>query len=258
MIERKTPIFTKGRILKNEMLTLMRDLPQQFIDITYQSYSDGIITGFHMTTDEGEITIHPGMLKYAGELFILNTPKHIKYEKNAREQFLKINFEKPYENEDFKGQSAHIILETSEPSTNQLLLARFHLSSGAYLRLDYETLEDFKTGHNTLNIVEQPNSSISGTTLSPIILEYFVKKLMGYKTQNTHDLGIIYHVLSTDIPVSFDNLEFYIKMRLNNAGLVFERNEQLHKSLNDVLDLARREQRQNNPRKNSTHKLIVD
>lgn len=49
MLTHIVPKFEKGRILKTEMLENLRDYPRSFLDIRYQDFSDGIITGMNVT-----------------------------------------------------------------------------------------------------------------------------------------------------------------------------------------------------------------
>jgi len=256
--ERKKPIFTKGRILKNEMLASICDFPRSIMDICLANYSDGIISGLDLTVDDKDITIAAGIVKYQGEILVLDAPLKVPYMADGSEQILKLQFQEAYKVSDFEGRVALVVLESGEcEQLDELELARFRLSQGAYLRLNYQDFEDFKTGHNTLNIVNQPYSSISGRTLAPVILKYFVRELLKYKTENPHDLAIIYQVLNGEVSISKELLINYIKIRLSEERKV-EDNNDLHQGLTRVLKKAKQEERGSGRAARGNRRLIVD
>jgi len=79
--ESKTPIFTKGRMLKNEMLESLRDFPRDVTAILYVNHVDGVIAGLDLTVDDTHITISKGIVKYKEELLVLGEILQIPYEK---------------------------------------------------------------------------------------------------------------------------------------------------------------------------------
>ena len=259
--ERKKPIFTKGRILKNEMLELMRDFPRNITNIYLANQADGVISGLDLLVDNTHITITPGIVKYEDELLILNEQLKIPYVADGSIQLLKLQFQESYETKDFTGQDVIVFLENLEDdecSKDEMEIARFRLSKGAYLRSDYQDFEDFKTGHNTLNIVNQPYSSISGQTLSPVILRYFARELLKFKTENSHDLSIVYQVLNQEVSISKELLVNYVQIRLNDDQLKLEGNKDLHKGLTQVMKKAKLEARGSRRTTSGNRKLIVD
>ena len=262
MIERfetKKPIFTKGRILKNEMLAALRDFPRAVTDIFLKPYCDGVIFGFELDANQTQIMIAPGIVKYQGELIVLDAPLAVPYVANNREQFLKLQFEDRYQTADFAGFVVNVILDQQQSQRqNELEIASFKLSQGAYLRLDYQDFEDFKTGHNTLNIVNQPYSSTSGTTLSPIILKYFVNELVRYRTQNAQDLALIYQVLNQNTTVNRELLVYYLENRLATSGAIYQSNEALHAGLVQVLKKVQLAQNEVKQTVSSNRRLLVD
>jgi len=258
MFERKKPIFTKGRILKNEMLENMRDFPKNITDILLANHSDGVIVGLDLSVDDHDITISPGIVNDKGEILVLNEALKIPYVATGGEQILKLQFEDAYQTKDFEGRMVNVVLESVATKAEEMELARFRLSQGAYLRLNYQDFEDFKTGHNTLNIVNQPYSSISGQTLSPVILKYFARELLTYKTENPHDLAVVYQVLNKEVSISKELLANYIKIRLKEEHANVQNNDDLHKGLTHILKQAKREQRGSGKALSGSRKLIVD
>ena len=259
MFEKRKPIFTKGRILKNEMLESLRDFPRNVTDIFLTSQKEGVISGFELTVDDTDITIAPGIVKYQDEILVLDESLKIPYVSTGNEQILKLHYQDKYQTSDFEGRIVNVVLEENECNqSNEIELARFRLSQGAYLRLNYQDLEDFKTGHNTLNIVNQPYSSVSGSTLNPIILQYFARELLKYKTENVHDLAIIYQVLNQNVSISKELLVNYIKIRLKEGNMKHVTNEALHKGLSYILKKAKLEESGSKRSLGDNRRLIVD
>ena len=258
MFKKNNPKFTQGRILKNEMLEELRDFPRTVVDITYANYSAGIISGFDLRVDQENITISQGIVKYQKEIIVLGETIKIPYEADDTKQILKLQFGENVIDADFETRVVKIILEEKPPQPeNELELARFRLSKGAYLRLDYQNFEDFLTGHNTLNLVHQPYSSTNGTTLNPTILKYFARELLTYKTEHPHDLAIIYQVLNQNASISQELLTNYLQTRIEESEPI-QTNEQIHNGLAQILKLVKREVKSPKRSSNSNRKLIVD
>lgn len=256
--EEKKPIFTKGRILKNEMLESLRDFPRHVTEILLESQTEGVISGFDLKVDERHITIKPGIVKYQSEVMVLGTALKIPYTADGSEQVLKLQFQDRYQSADFEGRRVHMVLEKGPIRGNEMELARFRLSQGAYLRSDYQDFEDFKTGHNTLNIVNQPYSSMSGSTLNPAILSYFASALLEHQTANPHDLALIYQVLNQPVSISRALLVNYIKTRLKEADAPMESNADLHQGLVQILKKVISDVRDLKHSVSGHRRLIVD
>jgi len=258
MFERRMPIFTKGRILKNEMLELMRDYPRNVVEIFLASRSDGVIAGFDLNVDKASVIISRGIVKYQGEILVLDEVLNVPYEADGSEQVLKLRFGDHYQTSDFAGRGVSVVLERGVHQEDEMEIARFNLSKGAYLRSDYQDFDDFRTAHNTLNIVNQPYSSVSGQTLSPVILRYFARALLQYRTEHAHDLAIVYQVLNQEVSVSRELLANYVKVRLKDEGVRVESNGDLHQGLGRVLKKAKAEQREGGKMLSGGRKLIVE
>ena len=259
MFEKRTPVFTKGRILKKEMLESLRDFPRYVTDIFLAPYVDGVISGLDLTVDQENIMIAPGIIKYQGQLLLLGEVFTVPYQANGGDQILKLRMEAAYQTEDFEGRKVEVLLENGlDLHDHELELARFKLKEGAYLRSDYQGLSDFLTGYNTLNIVHQPYSSVEEITLHPAILRYFARELLACQTENPADLNICFQVLNQNQSISKELLTHYIRMRLKQPHLQLEDHVSLHQKLIKVLELAKSEQRRGTNAPMSGRKMIVD
>ena len=258
MFERRVPLFTKGRILKNEMLEELRDFPRHVTDIYFRSYADGVISGLDLQVDQEYIMISPGIVKHQKQLLLLSEAIKVAYKANGDEQILKLHLEKAYQTEDFAGQRVTVLLEDGcHLADCEVELARFQLKEGAYLRSDYQSLSDFMTGYNTLNIVHQPYSGWEGQTIHPAILRYFARELCTYKTENPHDLHICYQVLNGERSMSKEALQYYFTMRLGD-DVQLDGNVSIHQNLIKVLEKAKMERRRGQKASVVSRKMIVE
>lgn len=92
MLTHIVPKFEKGRILKTEMLENLRDYPRSFLDIRYQDFSDGIITGMNVTVGENTLTIGRGIVKHKDRLYLLEQEQEVPYAATGRLSVLKLLF----------------------------------------------------------------------------------------------------------------------------------------------------------------------
>lgn len=258
MFAKKRPIFTKGRILKKEMLEAVRDFPQQLATLYLGPYSDGVIRGLELSVQDQQIWIAPGVVKREGQLVILDTALAVDYQTAGDTQLLKMSFSDVETTEDFETLQVEITLEKGvHIKENELELARFKLKSGAYLRTNYQSFSDFLTGYNTLNIVHQPYAGIERPTLHPQILKYFARQLLSYETKDPYDIQLSYQILNTHGSLSREVLIHYCQTRLqSNRDL--NHNEQLHQALDDVLQKLGRNHHLATTQVMSRGKLIVD
>ena len=182
------PTFQKGRILKLEMLEHLRDYPRDMLDIYYQDYSDGIITGADVIVNENRLTITKGIIKHEGHLYYLEQNQEIVYEITGNETIIKMRFYPEEKENDFIKFKTDILLdEQTEILPNELELARYKLKKGARLRSDYQSFEDFSTEFNTLNIIHTPYAGRGQSTIHPIVLHYFAKEVLHAGSRTMED-----------------------------------------------------------------------
>ena len=68
------PQFEKKRLLRVEMLDQLRDYPKDYLQLSYQGYSDGIVSGCKVSWDEGRLTLLPGIVWKGGNLYFMKEP----------------------------------------------------------------------------------------------------------------------------------------------------------------------------------------
>ncbi|MFF2484386.1 DNA and RNA helicase [Paenibacillus sp. NPDC058071] len=242
MFTDRYPSFTKGRILKTEMLDSLRDYPRHMLDIHYASHSDGVITGADVTVRGDVLTISRGIVKYGGRLYSMEQEAELPYTSTGKETLIKVRFpEEPVLRSDMTAYTAELVLdEETAVHKGELELGRFKLKQGARLRADYESFRDLMTEYNTLQFVHVRYSAFGESTLSPVIMRAFGDELLRSGSTDPYDLAFAMLCLNEGtaaLPV----IEHYISARLGYSqgpGRKPKENEQLYVSLRRILDNA--------------------
>lgn len=78
MFENKDTVFTKGRILTQEMLDLLYAWPRQTLQLYCRHLSEGVICGMEYEATDDDILIHPGILWKQGNLWFLHRALSLK------------------------------------------------------------------------------------------------------------------------------------------------------------------------------------
>ncbi|WPP42969.1 DNA and RNA helicase [Paenibacillus hunanensis] len=235
------PRFEKGRVLKTEMLEQVRDYPRVLANIEYDEYSDGILSGAHVTVDPAELIVAPGLVKFRGHLYMLEQSQRLFYEATENEQILRIRFEDNGSDRDFERLAGMLILDEQQPSADELELGRFKLKQGAVLRSDYIDFADMVTEFNTWNPVSACYAGIGQCTLRPEVIHRFARELLQTGTQEAADYAFAFMALNTQ-RVERTVLEHYIAAR-NQTELVSGSNMKLHRQLTVILQDAARGKR---------------
>nr|WP_232337157.1 DNA and RNA helicase [Lysinibacillus timonensis] len=228
------PTFQKGRILKLEMLENLRDYPRHLMDIYYQNYSDGIITGANIIVHQNSLTITKGIIKLNGHLFYIEQDHVMSYEETGNETIVKIRCHPEERDQDFLKYNVELLLdEHTEILPNELELARFKLKKGSRLRSDYQDLEDFSTEFNTLNIVHVLYAGFSQSTLHPAILRYFAKEVLKVGSTGSEDTMFAMLCLNNGV-VERELLHLYLANRFGHDYEEYT-NGQIHRYLVRIL-----------------------
>jgi hypothetical protein len=208
------PQFQKGRILKTEMLENLRDFPRDFWDIFLHNYSDGIIAGAAMTVSDNIISITKGIVKFQEKLYLLDQELQLVVAAAPQEVFVKVKFDGPVVGSDFLVHNSRLIIETKPLQQDELELGRFKLNEGAQLRSVYRDFDDFVTEYNTLNIVHVPYAGLGKSTVSPMLIQYFLKQVIKGLTQNAFDISFFMQCFNAE-RVERDAILYYLTNRLS-------------------------------------------
>lgn len=257
MFEVKHPFFKKNRILKIEMLELLRDFPKDIIHVYFEDYSDGIIQGLKPIVKENMLSFSQGIVKYNQQLYVLGSPLSLNYVSTERETYIKLNFYDQIDDDDFRIDYLDIALDESPTiSQNQIEIGRFKLKKGAYLRNQYQDLNDFTTEFNTINIVNVLYAGYERPTLCIQILKYFAKEVLSVKLADPIDISFCFLCLNSfhvEREVIYRYLEQKLNTRIENLT-----NAEIHQHLVTILKNIRNQQRMSHNENNRRSHIILD
>ncbi|RAW15250.1 DNA and RNA helicase [Paenibacillus taichungensis] len=258
MLVHIVPRFEKGRILRTEMLENLRDFPRNFLDVRFEDYSDGILTGLKVSVEDQVLIVGKGVLKHAGRLYLLEDDFSVPYMATGRVAVLKMIFLEPTRRPDFTAHHAEIVLEGEESlGLDEVELGRFKLKPGAVLRSDYQDFADMNTEFNTWCDLHAPYSAISTPTLRPDILRFFAYEMLQFRSGDVQDHVFSFTCLNSE-RVSRQVVEQYIYLK---TGMNCEdySNVQLHRQLSMILDESGRNTKTAVPWANGRKgRMIVD
>lgn len=60
------PAFERGRIMKKELLWALRDYSYSALQLQYQDYPAGIISGCHISVEDDMLIVGKGIVKMSG------------------------------------------------------------------------------------------------------------------------------------------------------------------------------------------------
>ncbi|WP_077611737.1 hypothetical protein [Clostridium sp. Marseille-P2415] len=214
MFQYDYPQFEKKRLLRVEMLDKLRDYPKNFIDLSFQGFGDGVVSGCQITWDDGRLTISPGMIYRKGSLYFMEQPYVLECKAEDRVRYLKVQFLAEVREAGKIVGNTRILLEDKKPDPAcEIELCRFRLQEGARLRDSHENLEDYSTEYDTINLVHQPYAAAGGSTLNPQIVRQFSKEMMRSRPSDPLDASFSMTALSSHGLVTADCLREYLSAR---------------------------------------------
>jgi len=181
------PIFTTNRVLKRESIEYLRDFPNDMVSLGYETYSDGVLFGFSVSVDKGvdkkNLIVSKGAIKFEKRIYSIPQTL-VSFSEYNRNLCLKLVIGDLFRNDDFEIRPIeHKLCEIGDISKNDIELGRFRLAKGARLRCLYDSVADFRTQENTLDITHVPYAGYGAQTLHPKILKAFGEVLL----QNSSD-----------------------------------------------------------------------
>lgn len=214
MFQNEYPFFMKKHLLKIEMLENLRDFPRDIVNVFYQGYSNGIITGCEVTVVDHQLTIHPGILIYKGVLYTMTEPKTISYTNDDHLVYLKVKFLYEHVISERESYLSKLVLDTNEPNKkDEMELCRFRLQKGSRLREEYVDFEDFNTPYDTVNRIHVLFASKGKSTIWPELLQVFATEAMKYQMSDSLDISFCMTLLSKEEAVDKKLLLAYLSAR---------------------------------------------
>lgn len=237
------PTFERGRIMKKELLWALRDYSYAALQLQYQDYLDGIISGCRLQVRENMLHIGTGIIKCQGFLFLLQKEEPVQYAPSDQYVSLKFRIRKKEELSDYTRYTTEFVLDAQlQRAQNELEICRFKLKEGARLRTEYKDFYDIQTKYDTVNLADADWAAQGGHAMSKEVTDYFAKKVLECENAEDKDIQFAYFLLHSREAVSYQILNDYIA-RKSGAGnfrstYTVEREEAFRK-LEDILNELR-------------------
>ena len=256
LFNQQIPFFERGSILKKDLLQNLRDYPRNIVNLYFSDYSEGILAGSEIKIAGQQIVIEPGIIKFAGRLYILTEPETIEYQPTNQAMMIKLKFAEATAGNDFKSWASELVLESGvELAKNEFELGRFKLREGAKLRTAYNQFSDFATEYNTVNIIHVKYASPEQSTIHPLIMDFFAHKILNSDTDNQFDISFAMQTLQAKI-VSRKLIKSYLKRKLELTQKSYT-NLEIYNYLAQIIRQLSCYQFQTTETKNE-HKILID
>jgi len=256
------------------MLENLRDFPRDAVDCFYEDFSDGIVCGLTPVIEKDTIVFSKGILKYNGKVYLISDLPPLPYAETTTEVAVKIVFQQEEERPDYIAQHFELLIDKTEKNDknistpkNEVEIFRFKLKKAAYLRSDYQDLEDFVTEYNTINVVHALYAGYGKPTLSPLVMRYFGQAALEFSPQNPWDISFVMLCVNS-ARVERDVILHYLRQRFANMeskannrstekpeGLS---NPEIHMQLVKVLEMIKREKAPVKRPLNQRHRITLD
>lgn len=232
-------MFENLHILRASMLCSVRDRAFSSLPLLLADYSDGIVSGCHLTTTKSSITVQPGIIKHGGQLLFVDQPLTVPYEPTEEYCALRAHFSDARKNDKVGVISREISLVLTDDMmcpADEMEFCRFKLKAGSLLRVDYVDFFDRTTEFDTVNTIYAPYAARGQSTLSPDIVQAFAREA-GKFTLTELDRQFCLSALTGQV-LAAEAVGFYISQRLAQEEQEWD-NVSLFAGLSRVLDEIR-------------------
>ncbi len=214
MFQYDYPQFEKKRLLRVEMLDKLRDYPKNFLDLSFQDFGDGVVSGCDITWDDGRLTISSGMVLWKKNLYFMEQPFVMDCRAEDKIRYLKVQFLAEIREAGKITGNTRIFLEDKKPDPAcEMELCRFRLQEGARLRDSHENLQDYSTEFDTVNLIHQPYAAAGESTLNPRIIRQFSKEMFKCRPSDPYDISFSTTALANHGHVTVELIREYLSIR---------------------------------------------
>lgn len=234
------PAFERRRIMKKELLWTLRDYSYSALQLQYQDYSDGIIRGCRLRTEDNCLIVGKGIIKCQDFIFLITEEERIEYA--PAEEFVSLKFRVKLREElpDYVRYITEFALNKNpERARDEIEICRFKLKQGAHLRTEYKDFYDIQTEFDTVNLADATWAGIGGNALSKEVTDYFAKEVLKCGAADGQDLQFAYLLLQGREAVNFQILRDYICRKTGEEVGNFDSREVFGK-LEEILNQIRR------------------
>lgn len=236
-MENKYPLFKKNEILEKSMLDLLRDNPMEIINLLFQDYSDGVLSGFNFSIDleVNELILEPGILKFDGKIFWEKDTIKIPFPKVEDHYIVKFKLKCYSEEKKYYKRNGEIKTEIgNNVNKDELELVRFVMREGAELRNNYEKFEDLSREYNTLQVIDMKYSSKHKSgTLNPLITSFWGIEAMERENLSAEDY--VFSSVCLNGLVERNIISLYISRKLRVETREYT-NREMYDELSKILD----------------------
>lgn len=258
MFSNKYPVFSRGRILKLEMLDCIRDFPKDIVNVHINGYANGILTGCRLSVNDDYIIISPGIICFDQDIYILKENYKVPYTHTNETAVLKVKFTGENSNQDFVSYITEVFIDNdTNVHKDEIELCRFKLKEGAKLRNNYTDFEDMTTEYNTINIINSQFAAYENSTISPYVLKYFAKEAFKYKLSNPLDISFCMQCFQNEKAINKELIISYISSRLDQEHEDYS-NERIYKYLIRILDTIKQCKQTKSNVSYLSNKILID
>lgn len=236
MIGLKIPVFEKGNILTREMLDSIKAYAVDAIQLSYQGFGNGIISGCEITITDNILTIHKGLVSYQGNICFITENIDLKYHSTDKWNAVKLYFGELSKEQSFTTMEMYgEITERTEKEASAVEIARFRLQKGAMLRTNHRNLQDYETEYDTLSMIEAEYAGYGESTICPELLYQFAKEAGSFHITRDVDMAFLLQIQNMKgQSINRKAVETYIALRLEKE-ISHMSNREIYEGLVGVL-----------------------
>lgn len=235
------PAFERGRIMKKELLWALRDYSYSALQLQYQNYPSGIISGCKIRIEDNTLCIAPGIIKCQDFIFLFTEETRVSYTATEKYISLKFRIEAKEILTDYTGYKSTFLLdEHLECEPNEIEICRFKLKEGAILRTEYKDFYDIQTEYDTVNLANATWAAAGQNTLSKEVTDYFARKVMECENAENSDIQFAYFLLQSREAINYDILMDYIARKSGNDKKQFASTQEVFYKLEEILNSIRK------------------
>lgn len=256
-MENRVPLFAGRRILKKESLWDIRDYTYAGWQLYFADYTDGMLRGCKIRTQDGILTIGTGMLKCHEFIYLMQEEEQVSYHPLDKWQVLKAEFSQDHTNLDYWEYRVRFFLDTdARLAPNQIEMCRFYLREGSRLRDSYKDFSDMMTEYDTIRLIDATVAGVGEQTLHPALLLEFARSLWELEQKDQTDIGFCLLIWNGQGRVERRAVAAYLESKGNLAmeALLAADNQVMYEQLEKVIDPMGRTKKE----KRGARRIIVD
>lgn len=238
MFENRYPIFKRGELIDKKELDLLRDNPEEMLNLMYLDRKNGIIKGFGIVSDteKREVKITGGIAKCGKNIYRMREDYIFPMPEVENKYILKLRLISDIEDKKYYIRRGEFILTEDERILdNEIEITRFITRTGAELRNDYKDFKDLRRDFNLLEIINVKYSSKNEEgTLHPEILKLWGMEASKKENLDIFDINFYSNCLQGEI-VEREVITAYINRKLGNISEDYT-NEELYENLLRILE----------------------